>query len=162
MGNAPFSLGAAATVDDKIVGMLYLVTAFAFLVIGGIEALIMRLQLAGSDLQLLHPEAYNQLVTMHGISMTFWYTSVFGGGLALYSGNTRVGGLGISGDTACADHEIAKRVRHAAGLDPAKGQLADDIMYSKVDGASVFTHPLCPNTWRNGQKIGDEPVSAGY
>jgi len=97
-----------------------------------------------------------------GIGKVCGGTIVFGGGLALYSGNTRVGGLGISGDTACADHEIAKRVRHTAGLDPAKGQLADDIMYSKADGASVFTHPLCPNTWRNGQKIGDEPVSAGY
>ena len=36
--------------------------------------------------------------------------------LALYKGQTRVGGLGVSGDTSCADHEIAKRVRLAAGL----------------------------------------------
>src|SRR5690242_7955509 len=89
-------------------------------------------------------------------------TIVFGGGVPLYRGKTRVGGLGVSGDTACADHEIAKRVRHAAGLDPAKGEFADDILYSKADGPSVFTHPLCANTWRNGKKIGDEPSSTGY
>jgi uncharacterized protein GlcG (DUF336 family) len=86
----------------------------------------------------------------------------FGGGVALYKGKTRVGGLGVSGDTACADHEIAKRVRHLAQLDPEKGEFADDISYTSVDGASVFTHPLCPNTWRNGKKIGDEPKAAGY
>ena len=76
----------------------------------------------------------------------------FGGGVPLYKGKTRVGGLGISGDTACADHEIAKRVRHLAQLDPDKGEFADDISYSRVDGASAFTHPLCANTWWNGKK----------
>lgn len=89
-------------------------------------------------------------------------TIAFGGGLPLYKGNTRVGGLGLSGDTPCADHEIAKRMRNAAGLNPANGPGADDILYSGVDGPSVFTHPLCVNTWRNGKKIGDEAVSAGY
>lgn len=89
-------------------------------------------------------------------------TIVFGGGLPLYKGETRVGGLGVSGDTPCADHEIAKRIRDMAGLNPAKGQYADDIMYSSVDGATIYTHPLCPNTWRNGKKIGDEPPSSGY
>jgi uncharacterized protein GlcG (DUF336 family) len=39
---------------------------------------------------------------------------VFGGGLALYSDNDVVGGLGVSGDTSCADHNIAWRVLHAA------------------------------------------------
>lgn len=87
---------------------------------------------------------------------------VFGGGLPLYKNGKIVGGLGISGDTPCADHEIAKRVRHMAGLDPKGGALVDDIQYAKVDHASIYTHPLCPNTWRNGQKIGDEPPASGY
>jgi uncharacterized protein GlcG (DUF336 family) len=86
----------------------------------------------------------------------------FGGGVPLYKNGKIVGGLGISGDTPCADHEIAKRVRHYAGLDPAKGPSVDDIQYSKTDRPSVYTHPLCPNTWRNGQKIGDEPGAVGY
>jgi uncharacterized protein GlcG (DUF336 family) len=87
---------------------------------------------------------------------------VFGGGLPLYKGGTRVGGLGTSGDTACADHEISKRIRAKAGLEPQGGSGADDITYSKADGPTVFTHPLCPNTWRNGQRIGDEPPASGY
>jgi uncharacterized protein GlcG (DUF336 family) len=86
----------------------------------------------------------------------------FGGGVPLYRGKTRVGGLGISGDTACADHEIAKRLRHLAQLDPEKGEFADDIIYTAVDGASPFAHPLCANTWRNGQKLGDEANASGY
>jgi hypothetical protein len=86
----------------------------------------------------------------------------FGGGVPLYKGKTRVGGLGVSGDTACTDHEIAKRVRHLAQLDPEKGEYADDIVYTSVDGASPFAHPLCANTWRNGRKIGDEAPAAGY
>jgi len=80
----------------------------------------------------------------------------FGGGVPLYRGKTRVGGLGVSGDTACADHEIAKRIRHLTGLDPEKGQYADDIVYASVDGPSPYAHPLCLNTWRNNQKLGDE------
>ena len=86
----------------------------------------------------------------------------FGGGVPLYRGKTRVGGLGISGDTACADHEIAKRVRHLAQLDPEKGEHADDIIYTAADGPSPFAHPLCTNTWRNGQKLGDEATATGY
>jgi uncharacterized protein GlcG (DUF336 family) len=86
----------------------------------------------------------------------------FGGGVPLYKGKTRVGGLGVSGDTACADHEIAKRIRHLANLDPEKGEFADDIVFTAADGPSPFAHPLCANTWRNGQKIGDEINATGY
>ena len=89
-------------------------------------------------------------------------TIAFGGGVPLYKGKTRVGGLGASGDTPCADHEIAKRMRDKAGLNPAGGAFADDIQYSKADKASVFTHPLCVHTWRNGKKIGEEPPASGY
>ena len=86
----------------------------------------------------------------------------FGGGVALYSGGHVVGGLGISGDTACTDHEIAKRVRDEAGMNPPGGMTADDISYSSVDGPSVFTHPLCPNTWRNNVLIGNEAPATTY
>jgi len=86
----------------------------------------------------------------------------FGGGVPLYQNGKIIGGLGVSGDTACTDHEIAKRVRTLAGLDPPGGPSADDIQYSSVDGASVFTHPLCPNTYLNGKFIGNELPSTGY
>ena len=76
---------------------------------------------------------------------------IFGGGVPLYTvSGFIIGGLGVSGDTACADHEIAKRVRDLAALNPPGGPLVDDISYSSVDGASVFTHPVCLNTLRNG------------
>ena len=48
----------------------------------------------------------------------------FGGGVAIYKNGKIIGGLGVSGDTACTDHEIAKRVRNLAGLNPPAGQLA--------------------------------------
>ena len=86
----------------------------------------------------------------------------FGGGVPLYKGKTRVGGLGVSGDTACADHEIAKRIRHLAQLDPEKGEFADDIIFTASDGPSPFAHPLCANTWRNGRRLGDEDNATGY
>jgi uncharacterized protein GlcG (DUF336 family) len=87
---------------------------------------------------------------------------VFGGGVPLYKGKTRVGGLGASGDTACADHEIAKRMRDKAGLNPPGGAFVDDIWYTKADGPSIFSHPLCKNTWRNGKKIGEELPAHDY
>jgi len=83
-------------------------------------------------------------------------TIFFGGGVPLYHDGHIVGGLGVSGDTSCADHEIAKRVRFIGKLDPPGGPLADDIVYSPPDPPSVFAHPVCLNTYRNGVKIGDE------
>ena len=86
----------------------------------------------------------------------------FGGGVALYKNGKIIGGLGVSGDTACTDHEIAKRVRNLAGLNPPGGSLVDDISYSSTDGASAFTHPVCLNTYRNGIFIGTENAAQGY
>jgi hypothetical protein len=69
-----------------------------------------------------------------------------GGGVPLYRNRTRAGGLGVSGDTACADHEIAKRIRHLASLDPEKGEFADDVaQWSEAGrrnaGAGLLTSP---------------------
>lgn len=87
----------------------------------------------------------------------------FGGGVPLYDTNGKIiGGLGVSGDTACADHEVAKTVRDSLNLNPAGGKLVDDITYSTPDGASAFTHPLCLNTKRNGTFLGDEAAAVGY
>jgi cytochrome c oxidase subunit I len=65
--------GWLTTVDHKEIGLRYLVTAFVFLFAGGIEALIMRIQLAGPEQRLLTPEQYDQLFTMHGATMIIWY-----------------------------------------------------------------------------------------
>ena len=69
----PGLLGWIGTVDHKRIGIRYLVTAFAFLTAGGIEALVMRLQLAGPEERLLDPESYDQLFSMHGLTMIFLY-----------------------------------------------------------------------------------------
>lgn len=84
----------------------------------------------------------------------------FGGGFALYKNKKLVGALGVSGDTACADNETAKRIRHLAGMDPPGGEKIDDIIYSNVDGPSIYAHPLCYNTWRDGKFIGNPPPAS--
>ena len=72
---APGFVGALASVDHKAIGKRYLVTAFVFLLVGGIEAGAMRAQLSRSNLHLLSPEMYNALFTMHGVTMIFLYAS---------------------------------------------------------------------------------------
>lgn len=76
--------GSLATVDHKKIGLRYLVTSLVFLLLGGIEALVLRLQLAASDLKVLDPESYNQLFSMHGITMIFWYAAPILSGFSNY------------------------------------------------------------------------------
>jgi len=59
------------TVDHKRIGILYGATAFGFFLMGGIEALLLRIQLGRPDNTFLSPETYNQLFTMHGTTMIF-------------------------------------------------------------------------------------------
>ena len=59
------------TVDHKRIGILYGATAFFFFLVGGLEALIIRLQLAKPENTLVSAETYNQLFTMHGTTMIF-------------------------------------------------------------------------------------------
>jgi cytochrome c oxidase subunit I len=61
------------TTDHKKIGILYLFTTFLFLILGGVEALIMRLQLAQPDSTLVDAGAYNGLVTVHGTTMVFLF-----------------------------------------------------------------------------------------
>lgn len=76
--------GWFSTVDHKQIGKRYLATAFLFLIAGGLEALIMRLQLARPDAGVLGPETYDQIFTMHGVTMIFWYASPILSGFANY------------------------------------------------------------------------------
>jgi cytochrome c oxidase subunit 1 len=63
------------TTDAKQIGLMYLVTSFAFFVIGGFMALLMRAELARPGLQFLTPEQYNQLFTMHGTIMLLFFAT---------------------------------------------------------------------------------------
>ena len=64
-------IGWITTIDHKRIGILYGISAIVFFVIGGIEALLMRIQLTGPNSEFISPEVYNQLFTMHGTTMIF-------------------------------------------------------------------------------------------
>jgi cytochrome c oxidase subunit 1 len=59
------------TVDHKRIGTLYLWTALTFFIIGGLEAVLIRTQLAAPNMGFVSAETYNQLFTMHGTTMVF-------------------------------------------------------------------------------------------
>ncbi|BAL86943.1 putative cytochrome c oxidase subunit I [Actinoplanes missouriensis 431] len=63
------------TTDAKQIGIMYLVTSFAYFVVGGLMALIMRAELARPGMQVLSPEQYNQLFTMHGTIMLLLFAT---------------------------------------------------------------------------------------
>jgi cytochrome c oxidase subunit I+III len=72
------------TVDHKKIGVKYIYTSFVFFVIGGIQSLIMRAQLTDAGLNLVNPEAYNQLFSMHGITMMFLFAMPMFSGFGNY------------------------------------------------------------------------------
>ncbi|MBB3654816.1 cytochrome c oxidase subunit 1 [Rhizobium sp. BK650] len=72
-GSQPGFWGAIATVDHKVIAKRYLVTAFVFLILGGMLALAMRLQLAQPEARFIGPDRYNQIFTMHGSNMMFLF-----------------------------------------------------------------------------------------
>ncbi len=64
-------VGWLTTTDHKRIGILYFFTTLLFFGAGGVEALLMRTQLIGPNEGVLSPDAYNQLFTMHGVTMIF-------------------------------------------------------------------------------------------
>jgi cytochrome c oxidase subunit I+III len=66
-------LGWLKTTDHKRIGLLYLFATLIFFGAGGVEALLMRTQLIGPDLHVLSPKAYDQIFTMHGVTMIFLF-----------------------------------------------------------------------------------------
>ena len=59
------------TVDHKRLGLLYIIYGIVFLAVGGVEAAIMRIQLAGPNLHFVSPQVFNRMMTMHGTTMVF-------------------------------------------------------------------------------------------
>jgi cytochrome c oxidase subunit I len=72
------------TIDHKRIGLLYSGTAFIFFIVGGIEALILRLQLGGPNGHVVTANQYNQIFTMHGTTMIFLVVMPLSAGLANY------------------------------------------------------------------------------
>jgi cytochrome c oxidase subunit I len=80
----PGLYGVLATVDHKIIGKRYLYTSFAFLIAAGLGALVMRTQLFSPKAHLVDPEVYDQLFTMHGLTMIIWYAAPILSGFSIY------------------------------------------------------------------------------
>src|SRR6266487_4143950 len=72
------------TTDHKRIGIMYMVATFVFFCLGGVEALMMRLQLGAPNNTLVTPQTYNQLFTMHGTTMIFLFVVPMLAGLANY------------------------------------------------------------------------------
>src|SRR5262249_3800713 len=72
------------TVDHKRLGILYIVYALSFLVVGGIEATIMRIQLIRPLNNFVSPQVFNQMFTMHGTTMIFFFAMPLVFGFANY------------------------------------------------------------------------------
>jgi len=79
----PISLWLTTT-DHKLIGIMYMVTGVASFGVAGVFALIMRVQLSQPNLHVLDPETYNQLVSAHGVTMIFFFVTVFMTGIANY------------------------------------------------------------------------------
>jgi len=61
------------TTDHKMIGMMYIITGFLFFMVGGLEAMLIRAELARPDGKILSPDIYNQIFTMHGVTMIFLF-----------------------------------------------------------------------------------------
>lgn len=72
------------TVDHKKIGIMYGAVALFFLVVGGVEALLIRLQLASADGKVLNASVYNQMFTMHGTTMVFLFAMPLASAFANY------------------------------------------------------------------------------
>jgi cytochrome c oxidase subunit 1 len=76
--------GVLSTVDHKIIGRRYVITAFVFLMLGGVLAMLMRLQLAQPEARVLSPDLYNQIFTIHGANMMFLFAVPVMEAMAVY------------------------------------------------------------------------------
>lgn len=76
--------GWLTTTDQKLIGKRYILTALVFLLLGGLSALVMRLQLGSPENKLVGPDLYNQLFTMHGSTMMFLFAVPIMETMAIY------------------------------------------------------------------------------
>jgi cytochrome c oxidase subunit 1 len=77
-------LGWLSNVNHKTIGLRYIVTAFVFFTLGGLEAALMRIQLARPDARFLNPDLYGQIFSTHGTTMMFLFAVPVMEGLGIY------------------------------------------------------------------------------
>ncbi|HYG81913.1 MAG TPA: cytochrome c oxidase subunit I, partial [Pyrinomonadaceae bacterium] len=83
-GDEPGLRGWLTSTNHKSIGKRFIVTAFVFFLLGGVLAVLMRLQLARPENTFLGPDAYNQIFTMHGTTMMFLFAIPVMGAFATY------------------------------------------------------------------------------
>lgn len=88
--------GWLSNVDHKSIGKRFILTAFAFFILGGILAILMRVQLARPENNILGPDLYNQIFTMHGSTMMFLFAVPVMDAMAIYLIPLMVGTRGIA------------------------------------------------------------------
>ena len=84
------------TTDHKKIGIMYIITALVFFVLGGTEALLIRLQLGTPDNTLLDPQTYNAMFTMHGTTMVFLFVIPIMAGFGNYFAPLQIGALDMA------------------------------------------------------------------
>jgi cytochrome c oxidase subunit 1 len=89
-------LDYATTTDHKRIGLLYIYTSIVFFVVAGSLALVMRAELASPGLQIVGNQTYNELFTMHGTAMMFFFIVPFGLGIANYFIPLQVGAADVA------------------------------------------------------------------
>src|SRR3954463_605836 len=80
----PGLIGWLTTTDHKRVGLRYIVTSFVFFILAGLNAALMRLQLARPESHIVGPDRYDQLFTVHGTAMMFLFAVPMMTALGLY------------------------------------------------------------------------------
>ena len=80
----PGVIGWLSSVDHKEIGRRYIISALVFLALGGLMAVLMRLQLMSPDNDLIGPTRYNEIMTMHGTTMMFLFAVPVMDGMAIY------------------------------------------------------------------------------
>src|SRR5256885_9922691 len=88
--------GWLTTIDHKVIAKRYIITAFLMFIAGGLEAAMMRMQLARPENTLLGPDKYNQIFTVHGTTMTFLFAVPIMTAMGLYFVPLMVGARSIA------------------------------------------------------------------
>src|ERR1700735_5154913 len=139
-GSRAIAIAKAGTANDFSNSALSLSTA----------NLYAATQPGGSLYGLNNSNPFNPIFQQEGFGVGFVPGGIitFGGGLALYQGGQVIGGLGVSGDSSCADHAIAYRMRRMAGLDGLPKGVGlngtDNIVYPPTGTAPMnFEQPHC-------------------
>jgi cytochrome c oxidase subunit 1 len=85
-----------STVDHKKIGILYIFTAFAIFLVGGIFSLLIRTELAEPGLQTMGENTYNQVFTMHGTLMIFLFAAQVSTGLGNHLVPLQIGAADVA------------------------------------------------------------------